>query len=82
VIILKGVDGKELYKIKEPLVYTDGKWVDVKLKLTSKLLELYFNNKKVISYQGNFKDIKGSIGFSAATGGANSRHQIKNIKIK
>lgn len=70
-----------LAEVFEPRVYTDGEWQAVQLEVTKTGVALRFDDRTVLNWRGDIQSGELSVAFGAATGGANSRHQVRNIVV-
>ncbi|WP_372367602.1 hypothetical protein [Candidatus Uabimicrobium sp. HlEnr_7] len=64
-------------------IYTHGKWRKVKIVVYANKINVYLdkNSKPTISHEYKWNNEYKNIGFSAATGGADSEHKIRNVFI-
>jgi hypothetical protein len=70
-----------LAEVFEPRVYTAGEWQAVQLEVTKTGITLRFDDRTVLKWQGDIQPGELSVAFGAATGGANSRHQVRNVVV-
>lgn len=80
-LILKDPKGKILASKAVPAIYTHKKWQAVRLEVTKTSINVNFDSEKVLSWEGELPELKNTLAFGAATGAANSMHQIKDVKI-
>ncbi|MEX2665615.1 lectin-like domain-containing protein [Candidatus Uabimicrobium amorphum] len=64
-------------------IYTHGKWRKVKIVVYADRIEVYVDGKgkPIVRYNRKWNSKHNRIGFAAATGGADSKHEIRNVLI-
>ncbi len=64
-----------------PDIYTDGAWRKVRIAVTRDSVDVNYAGFDVLSWKGPLNTEFKGIGFSAANGGADADHRIRNVKI-
>ncbi|MCH8203369.1 MAG: hypothetical protein IH996_09725 [Proteobacteria bacterium] len=64
---------------KERAVYTRGEWQKARVEVNADSIIVKFDDRTVIEWEGDVPFAIPYVVFAAATGGANSRHQIRNV---
>ena len=64
-------------------IYTHGKWRKVKIVVEANRIDVYVDEKSkpIIRHEYKWDATYNRIGFAAATGGADSKHEIRNVLI-
>ena len=79
-ILLKNRNGV-LAKKKEKRVYTGGAWQKARVVVNHDAIIVQFDDRTVLQWQGELPFAASYVAFGAGTGGSNSRHQVRNVKL-
>ena len=64
---------------EEPAVYTHGEWQKARIEVNADSIIVKFDERTIFEWAGDVPFATPYVLFGAATGGANSRHQIRNV---
>lgn len=60
----------------------DNLWHNVMLEITGNTIDVFVDNEKLLSWNGQFDNTYSGVGISGATGNANDWHLISIVKIQ
>lgn len=80
-IFLQKGDGAVLQSVVNNGTYTAGAWAKVRAEVRTDGIKVFFKDQQVLSWTGAVSTAYNSIGVGAATGAADSRHNIRNLTI-
>jgi hypothetical protein len=80
-VTFKDDRGQVFASVSDPRIYTDGAWQKTTIRVTEESIDLFFDNDLIKHWDGKVDFDRNTVAFSAATGGADSRHQVRKIVI-
>lgn len=80
-IVLTNGHGQELASVPYEGTYTGGEWRSVRVDVESNGIRVLVGGTPVLSWAGTVSRQFGGIGLGAATGGADSEHRVRNVRI-
>jgi hypothetical protein len=79
IILTDGVPNQLAAAPDDP--YSHGVWWQVRIDVGATRVDVTFNGSQVISWSGALDTTHAGLGFSAATGGSDSEHKLRNIVL-
>lgn len=73
--------GLQLASVAEPLVYTHGVWRSLEVTVRSGGIEVQFEGAPALNWAGPVSMAHDGVGISAATGGSDSEHRVRNVCV-
>jgi hypothetical protein len=64
-----------------PHIYTHGQWQPVRIEINRDGVNVDSGGERIFNWNGELSDTFAGVGFSAATGGADAEHKIRNIRL-
>ena len=80
-IVLADTNGETLAEAFDPRVYTGTDWQSVAVWITDRRVRVWLGEDLVLEHTGSGFAKEGFVGVSAATGGADGAHQVRNVDL-
>ncbi|HZI05009.1 MAG TPA: hypothetical protein VEZ71_13350 [Archangium sp.] len=80
-VVLTNGNGSELQSRSQPALYNHGRWSTLRVEVERRAIRVYLDGEPQLEWQGQVDDSYSGLALAAASGGADGRHAVRNLRI-
>lgn len=80
-LVLTDGNGQPLKSTSQPALYTHGRWSTVRVEVERNAIRVYLDGIQQLEWEGRVDDTHAGLALAAASGAADGRHAVRNLRI-